>query len=405
MKARALVLIALGAIGAALLAGRPAGLGVTLLAWALLAFAPRNLWTLAAAVLAAIATFRAAGWVVWPAVAAAAALGMLAGAGGSSWRQVAVGLLPRPNAAPFTALRVEPGGGWRQPLTAAGLGLLLLAVFLPLFASADEAFAHLLGELVPDNTVEQPLTRVAIWIGVMALGAALLNRTGARPAKPGTARLTRVEALVPLTVLVVLFAVFVAIQIVNLYGGNHVLSSAESYSDYAREGFAQLLIAAELTLGVIAAAVRWAPAGRARTLLLGALCLLTLAVLASALTRLGLYMDAFGFTPLRLAAQAAMLWIAAIFAALVVVPAAWLPRATVALTALAILAFAVSDPDRRIAERNLDRFERTGSLDESVLRNLSADAAPVLQARAPELATCDPEGDGLAGFNLARARC
>ena len=116
-----------------------------------------------------------------------------------------------------------------------------------------------------------------------------------------------------------------------------------------------------LTLGVIAAAVRWAPAGRARTLLLGALCVLTLGVLASALTRLGLYMDAFGFTPLRLAAQAAMLWIAAIFAALVVVPSGWLPRATVALTALAILAFAVSNPDRRIAERNLDRFERTGS--------------------------------------------
>ena len=405
MRARALVLVALGAIGAAMLTGRPAGLGVTLLAWALLAFAPRNLWTLAAVLLAAVATVRAAGWVVWPAVAAAAALGMLAGAGGTSWRQVAVGLLPRPDVAPFAALRVEPGGGWRHPLTAAGLGALLLAVFVPLFASADEAFAHLLGELVPDDTVDRPLTRVAIWIGVVALGAALLNRRRARPAQPGTTRLTQLEALVPLTALVVLFATFVAIQVINLYGGHHVLSSAESYSDYAREGFAQLLIAAVLTLGVIAAAIRWAPAGRARTLLLGALCVLTLGVLASALTRLGLYMDAFGFTPLRLAAQAAMLWIAAIFAALILLSGAWLPRATVALTAAAVLAFAVSNPDRRIAERNLDRFDRTGQLDASVLRNLSADAAPVLEERAPRVATCDPEDDGLAGFNLARASC
>jgi hypothetical protein len=89
----------------------------------------------------------------------------------------------------------------------------------------------------------------------------------------------------------------------------------------------------------------------------------------------------------------------------VVVPARWLPRATVALTAVAVLAFAAGNPDRRIAERNLDRFDATGQLDASVLRDLSADAAPVLEERAPNLATCDGEGDGLAGFNLARARC
>jgi hypothetical protein len=38
----------------------------------------------------------------------------------------------------------------------------------------------------------------------------------------------------------------------------------------------------------------------------------------------------------------------------------WLPRATLALTADALLAFAISDPDRRIAVRDLDRYEETG---------------------------------------------
>ena len=102
---------------------------------------------------------------------------------------------------------------------------------------------------------------------------------------------------------------------------------------------------------MIAAAARWASVSR---LLLGALCVLTLVVLASALTRLGLYMDAYGFTRLRLTAEAVILWLGAVFALLLIAGAArrrgWLPRATVALTAAAMLAFAVSDPDRRIAD-------------------------------------------------------
>ena len=36
------------------------------------------------------------------------------------------------------------------------------------------------------------------------------------------------------------------------------------------------------------------------------------------------------------------------------------------------LAFAVSDPDRRIADHNVDRFERTGRIDTTVLVTLSA---------------------------------
>ena len=72
-----------------------------------------------------------------------------------------------------------------------------------------------------------------------------------------------------------------------------------------------------------------------------------------------------------------------------------------ALTAAAVLAFAVSNPDRRIAERN--RSART--VDERLLRSLSADAAPALPCHVTlrlrrELA----EPDGLAGLNLARAR-
>ena len=92
--------------------------------------------------------------------------------------------------------------------------------------------------------------------------------------------------------------------------------------------------------------------------------------------------------------------------------ARWLPRAVVALSAAGMLAFAVSDPDRRIADHNVDRFERTGRIDTSLLRNLSADAAPALMRLPPDLMACTTHRmrfdaatpDGLAGFNAGRAR-
>jgi hypothetical protein len=125
-------------------------------------------------------------------------------------------------------------------------------------------------------------------------------------------------------------------------------------------------------------------------------------VLASALRRLGLYEEAYGFTRLRLTAHAILLWLGALFCLVLLVGAvggAWLPRAAIAVTGAAVLVFALTDPDRRIAERNLDRFQRTGQIDRAYLAGLSADAAP---ARG-----CRPEdaGGGLIGFNLARRAC
>ncbi len=47
--------------------------------------------------------------------------------------------------------------------------------------------------------------------------------------------------------------------------------------------------------------------------------------------------------------------------------ATWLPRAAVATTGAAVLLFALSNPERRIAEHNLERYERTGKIDRDYL--------------------------------------
>jgi hypothetical protein len=404
-------MIAVGALAAGMLVDRAAGLGVTLVALAVLALAapPTHPWTLLAAALSLVATVRAAEWIVWPSLAAAYALAALAAAGGAAWRPVGAAIVrgARLDRGLELVARAAAAGAphrkWRAPLTGAGITVVLLAVFVPLFAGADAAFAHLVGELVPNHALDQPAARAATWVGVIAAGGCLLwtaQQPAAMPAGAARLVLGRTESAVPLVALVALFAVFVALQVHTLFAGHdYVLRTAGvTYAEYAREGFAQLLAASALTLAVIAAAARWGSASR---LLLGALCALTLVVLASALTRLDLYVDAYGLTRLRAGAQLAILYLGAVFALVLIAGATrrarWLPRATVTLTGVAILAFAVSDPDRRIAERNL---ERTGRLDERLLRSLSADAVPALPCRLARI----PGEDGLASFNLARAR-
>jgi hypothetical protein len=89
----------------------------------------------------------------------------------------------------------------------------------------------------------------------------------------------------------------------------------------------------------------------------------------------------------------------------------WLPQATLATGIAMLLGLAVLNPDRFVADRNIDRFERGERLDVRYLRELSTDAVPALY-RLPErvrdcvlpgAATRLAEPEGWPAWNLGRA--
>jgi hypothetical protein len=391
---------------------------------------PRDGWTRAwwafAALLALTPVLRAASWVVVPCLFAALALASLGASGGRRWGELFGGLgafwarLPVGSVLAGRAAARGAGLGGHAGAVARGaaLAVALLAVFVPLLASADAAFAQLIEDAVP--ATDQPFGRFLLGALVVSLGGALAYVRLCPPAitaRPPRHLLSRFEWAPALGALVAVFAAFVALQLTTLFGGNqHVLETAGlTYSQYARSGFWQLLAVAALTFAVVAAAQRWAgrDGGRLLQALLAALCLLTLVVLASALKRLGLLEEALGFTRLRFAAHAALLWLGALFVLVLAArfAATWLPRAIVATTAVAFVAFGLADPERRIADANVERFERTGTIDYDYLSQLGADAAPALTRLPGPEAACLREQlrqelgeDGIAGFNLARSR-
>jgi Domain of unknown function (DUF4173) len=193
----------------------------------------------------------------------------------------------------------------------------------------------------------------------------------------------------PTGLLVAVFALFVAVQFAMLFGSaEHVVATTGlTYAEYARSGFWQLLAVTALALGVLAVDSRWAPdrTPQERAVkrgLLAALAVLTLVVVASAIHRMWLYQQAYGFTVLRLLVLTCELWLGAGFVIAIVavlrLRPAGLSRPMVAAGMIALLGLAAVDPERLIAEHNLARWAETGQLDTHYLSTLSADAVPAL---------------------------
>jgi Domain of unknown function (DUF4173) len=422
--------VAAALAAAALIPGGEAGIGVVVVA-VLVALAVAGatrpsldllLLGVPALALASSAFLLDAAWVLALDLSAAGLLAALAVSG------------PRLEAltAPFARLPETPAlmpptpSGSSPALRGVLFGGLLVVPFGALFWTADAAFAEL-GGRIPTPSADSLFERTVLFVLILfgALGLALAARTALPERKtPERRRLALLEWAIPLVCLDLLFAAFVAVQLTVLFGGHeHVLETAGlTYSEYAHQGFWQLLTASVLTLAVIAGATIYVrPESRRQVVLqrflLGALCAMTIVVLVSTLHRLRLYEETYGLTRLRMLVEVFTLWLGVLFALVLAAGAhrrvrGQLPRIGVTVTALGLIVFSVANPDRLIAERNIDRWRETDEIDRYYLSHLSADAVPALVGLPPlirdvalnrherELARDEPWGS----TNLSRRR-
>ena len=178
-----------------------------------------------------------------------------------------------------------------------------------------------------------------------------------------------------------------------------------TYAEYVHQGFGQLTVATFLTVVVVGLAMRAAPreTSRDRVLLralLGALCLLTLAVVASALYRMSLYQDAFGYTVLRVFVDGFELWLGLVVVMLLVagmrLSGWWVPRAVLVSAAVFALGFAAMNPDAWVASRNIDRFD-AGDIARHVVPRSSSVPTPRRSSSSGSRRTCRLRHAELAG--------
>ncbi|WP_114422582.1 DUF4153 domain-containing protein [Nocardioides houyundeii] len=307
-----------------------------------------------------------------------------------------------------------------------GWSLLVLLVFGFLFASADALFASWVDAVVPSLSVGDTVVRgfVAVAVFGLTLAAAYLalNPPALREGARALPLANRFEWLAPVLLVDAVFAVFLLAQATVVFGGHDYLerTTGVTYADYVHQGFGQLTLATALTLLVVWAASRRAGSTVADRLWLrislGLLCAFTLVVVASALYRMHVYQEAYGFTGLRLFVDLFEGWLGAVVLLVLVAGVLghgrWLPRAALVLGAVGVLGLAALNPDAWVARQNLDRYAETGKLDVAYLQGLSQDAVPVIvEELPPGAARCaapEPppaeESDGFWSWNLGRAR-
>jgi two-component system sensor histidine kinase BaeS len=322
---------------------------------------------------------------------------------------------------------------WLNGVVVGGVAAFVVGALL---ASADAAFAHVIDVVVPDlrfeidlGTVPARAVTFLVLVGIVVGGAyGVLSRVtwvSVRAPRPSPAGAGHAAGwLTPLVLVGTVIGLFLALQATMLFGGADVVlrGTGISHASRARQGFGQLFLVTLIVLGLLAWTGRQAgregsgeTANRHRRLFAvagGALTAMTLVLAGSALRRLWLYQEQYGWTVARIVVGSLELWIAFV---LLAVAAAWLlrrvdtvPRLVIGSAGAALLALALAGPDALAARWNVDRFADTGRIDTAYLSMLSADAVPALDRLPEPQRWCVLHGreitdDGWTTWNLSRA--
>jgi uncharacterized protein DUF4153 len=295
----------------------------------------------------------------------------------------------------------------RAPLRGTALALPIVALFAVILANADPVLATLRDDLAETLARLAFVPRLAFFSAILVLGvgAGGLIVRGAVVRTPALApwpapRLGDVERLIVGGAVTAVLAAFLLLQLSYLFGNAPArVGSGITFAEYARRGFGELTAVATLCALLLILLERFATRGPRERWVRGAALAMILEVqvlLISALRRLWLYEQAYGFTTLRLYAHVYMIAVGAMMLLL-----AWelcrglapdrLARRAAGIGAIALLALTVWNHEAWIVRENVARYRRTGQLDAIYLSGLSPNAAPAIVASLPLLpdATAD----------------
>lgn len=280
------------------------------------------------------------------------------------------------------------------------ISLPLVLVVVALLASADlifENYVQKIPNLFTGIPVEEYIVRFVLIMMVFLLSFSFIwsLAAGRKPVPPmagdGSVNVPRIlDPVVSMTVLLVInfiYILFVLVQFAYLFGGAaFALPSDFTYSAYARRGFFELIAVTLINFCVLLGAMGLGKRteggmGKALKVLYSLLVGCTGVMLISAYYRMLLYEESYGYTHLRVLPQAFMVFLLFLFAAILV--RIWkegfpLTKWFIGISLAALIAINYINVDALIARNNIDRYVRTGMLDENYLTRLSSDAVPEL---------------------------
>lgn len=286
----------------------------------------------------------------------------------------------------------------RSVVKAVLITLPILLIFVLIFAGADAFFRSLIADALNGLNDWMSISNFighAFFIGFFLVLFLLFfaatfwrRKMFEKKIADATARAV-LESKIILGSVAALFAIFLIVSGYALFGGETAFRALDiTYSEYARQGFSQLCAAAILVIGLIMT-LRVLHTETVDKRLLGlqvALLVEAGLVLVSAFMRLGMYIDAYGYTPARLFG----LWFFAlvtVFLALMLINAVTqkhqgiLVMQMLNVAAVAVLLFTVLAPDALSVHLNAPRLERGEMTRDEFFEStheLTAEAGPTI---------------------------
>jgi hypothetical protein len=305
------------------------------------------------------------------------------------------------------------------------LALPIVLVFLALLSSADLIFAQRMETLLANLNLQKAgevLFR-AVYIlviayclaGIFTHGASRSHNTSLYGAeKPIVSPfLGMTEAAIILGSVLLLFTVFVAMQVQYFFSGQaNITLEGFTYSEYARRGFGELLTVAFISLflvRILSSITRRETGGKrvAFSSLVTGLVSLVMVIMLSSFQRLMLYEAAYGFSRLRAYSHLLIIWLAVLLLATVVLEWRRSQRIFLNFALLVILGFSATlnlmNVDAFIARQNIERTIQGEDLDVAYLVSLSSDAVPALVAGFTSQGIPDSVRDGVGAALACRS--
>lgn len=279
-------------------------------------------------------------------------------------------------------------------LAGAGISIPLIAVVLVMLSSADVIFAEsmnaVFGKIDGWDVFCCILWSVVVFFFSYGM-ASLLEERGLNENVKDRRTGQPVIAISATAVIALIYVYFCVIQVVYLFAGYGTLPEGYTYAQYARQGFFQLLFICLMNLVLVLIGLGFFRQSRTLKGILLVISLCTFVMTASSAYRMLLYISVYQLTFLRIFVLWALFVIALLMVGIIgktLKNAFPLFRYGLAVITCCYLVLSFGQPDYWIARYNISAYvkqeKENGDPEHAVdtwyLKNLSADAAPVIMS-------------------------
>ncbi len=273
-----------------------------------------------------------------------------------------------------------------------GMACLVLVVVLPLLISSDLIIVEMLEQALEDiNIAEGVLPTFDIFVGMVSVYsffAGLFRQNVSGEMKGNGKRAESLTGITFVSILAVVYVFYAAVQIIYLFLRAGTLPGDLTYSQYAHEGFWQLVMVSVINIVMVLICMQVFQKHKVLNGLLLVISLCTCVMTASAAYRMVLYVDAYHLTFLRIL----VLWFLGVLALVMVGMMVAIFRTgfplfqySVAVLTCCYIAFSFVRVDAVIASYNMENMEYMRMNDVWYLMSLSEDAAPYVARIEPEM--------------------